>query len=116
MSVWKSEEKLLISASLISPSKIILFEKWYQAFDTSVSSTDEAPWSSSKILCCAHVVFLTLLGVSSGDETLCLMLDIWQLCDRYDKEDDFSEGEGECGYIFKLQYYIGIANDSTVNK
>ena len=44
------------------------------------------------------------------------MLDIWQLCDRYDKEDDFSEGEGECGYIFKLQYYIGIANDSTVNK
>ena len=27
MSVWKSEEKLLIFASLISPSKIILFEK-----------------------------------------------------------------------------------------
>ena len=27
MSVWKSDEKLLISASLISPSKIILFEK-----------------------------------------------------------------------------------------
>ena len=34
MSVWKSDEKLLISASLISPAKIILFEKYYQAFDT----------------------------------------------------------------------------------
>ena len=34
MSVWKSDEKLLISASLISPSKIILFEKKYQGFDT----------------------------------------------------------------------------------
>ena len=34
MSVWKSDEKLLIFASLISPSKIILFQKQYQAFDT----------------------------------------------------------------------------------
>ena len=34
MSVWKSDEKLLIFASLISPSKIILFQKWNQAFDT----------------------------------------------------------------------------------
>ena len=34
MSVWKSDEKLLIFASLISPSKIILFDKQYQAFDT----------------------------------------------------------------------------------
>ena len=34
MSVWKSHEKLLIFTSLISPSKIILFEKQYQAFDT----------------------------------------------------------------------------------
>ena len=33
MSVWKSDEKLLIFASLICPSKIILFEKCYQAFD-----------------------------------------------------------------------------------
>ena len=29
MSVWKSDEK-----SLIPPSKIVLFEKVYQAFDT----------------------------------------------------------------------------------
>ena len=34
MSVWKSNEKLLIFASLISLSKIILFEKKYQVFDT----------------------------------------------------------------------------------
>ena len=27
MSVWKTEEKLLIFAPLISPTKIILFEK-----------------------------------------------------------------------------------------
>ena len=34
MSVWISDEKLLIFASLISPSKMILFEKKYQIFDT----------------------------------------------------------------------------------
>ena len=33
MSVWKSDEKLLIFATLISPHKISLFEKKYQAFD-----------------------------------------------------------------------------------
>ena len=32
MSVWKSDEKLLIFASLISPSKKILFDKKYQEF------------------------------------------------------------------------------------
>ena len=34
MSVWISDEKVLIFASLISPSKMILFEKKYQTFDT----------------------------------------------------------------------------------
>ena len=36
MSAWKSDfkKKILILAPLISPSKIILFEKQYQAFDT----------------------------------------------------------------------------------
>ena len=34
MSVRISDEKLLIFASLISPSKMILFEKKYQTFDT----------------------------------------------------------------------------------
>ena len=32
--VWKSDEKLVISESSISPSKIILFKKQYQSFDT----------------------------------------------------------------------------------
>ena len=34
MRVWKSDEKLLSFASLIFPSKIILFEKKFQAFNT----------------------------------------------------------------------------------
>ena len=34
MSVWISDEKLLIFAFLISPSKMILFEKKYHTFDT----------------------------------------------------------------------------------
>ena len=33
MSVWISNEKLRIFASLISPSKMTLFEKKYQTFD-----------------------------------------------------------------------------------
>ena len=33
MSVWISDKKLLIFAALISPSKMILFEKKYQTFD-----------------------------------------------------------------------------------
>ena len=34
MSVWISNEKLLIFASLISPSKMLLFKKKYQTLDT----------------------------------------------------------------------------------
>ena len=34
MSVWILDEKLIIFASLISPSKMILFEKKYQTFNT----------------------------------------------------------------------------------
>ena len=36
MTVWESDEKMLIFESLISPPKIILFEKLYQAFDTVI--------------------------------------------------------------------------------
>ena len=35
MSVWKSDEELLIFASLIAPPKIMLFENKYQAFNTA---------------------------------------------------------------------------------
>ena len=52
MSVWKSDKKnCSFFTSLISPSKIILFDKKDQAFD-AVSSPDETPRSSSKIPRC----------------------------------------------------------------
>ena len=35
MSVWKSDEELLIFASLIAPPKIMLFENKYQALNTA---------------------------------------------------------------------------------
>ena len=57
MSVWISDEKLLIFASLISPSKMILFEV-------------RQKYSATRR------IFNSLLGVSSGDETLHLMFDI----------------------------------------
>ena len=37
MSVWSQIKKMLIFASLISPSKIILFEKWYQVFHHQIN-------------------------------------------------------------------------------
>ena len=64
MSVWISDEKLLIFASLISPSKTILFEKKYQTFEVRQKYS------------AARRIFNSLLGVSSGDETLRLMFDI----------------------------------------
>ena len=70
MSVWISDEKLLIFASLISPSKMILFST--QCFITR--------WNSSKFdrqkYSAARRIFNSFLGVSSGDETLHLMFDI----------------------------------------
>ena len=53
MSVWISDEKLLI-ASLISPSKIVLFEKKYQTFDTVFHHQMNTP---------LRVVFSTLFSV-----------------------------------------------------
>ena len=63
MSVWISDEKLLIFASLISPSKMILFEKFEVRQKYSATRR----------------IFNSLLGVSSGDETLRLMFDILRL-------------------------------------
>ena len=70
MSVWISDEKLLIFASLISPSKMILFETKYQTFDTVKPLEVRQKYSA------ARRIFNSLLGVSSGDETLRLMFDI----------------------------------------
>ena len=69
------DEKLLSFVSLISPSEIILFEKQYQAFDTVFHHQMKHREVCQKYstACC---IFNSLLGVLSGDETLCLMLDI----------------------------------------
>ena len=75
MSVWKSDVKLLIFASLISPSKIILFEMSYQAFNT-VFHHQMKHLEVCRKYSAAHRIFNSLLSISSGDETLLLMLDI----------------------------------------
>ena len=48
MSVWKSDEKLLIFASLLSPSKIFFSGEVISSIRHSVSSPDKTPRSSSK--------------------------------------------------------------------
>ena len=75
MSVWKSDEKLIIFASLIYPSKIILFEKQYQAFDT-VFHYQMNHLEVRQKYSTAVRIFNCLLGVPSGDGTLRLLLDI----------------------------------------
>ena len=75
MSVWISDEKLLIFASLISPSKMILFEKKYQTFDT-VFHHQMKHLEVRQKYSATRRIFNSLLGVSSGDETLHLMFDI----------------------------------------
>ena len=79
MSVWISDEKLLIFASLISPSKMILFEKKYQTFDT-VFHHQMKHLEVRQKYSAARRIFNSLLGVSSGDETLHLMFDILHNC------------------------------------
>ena len=75
MSVLISDEKLLSSAYLISPSKMILFEKKYQTFDT-VFHHQMKHLEVRQKYSAARRIFNSLLGVSSGDETLRLMFDI----------------------------------------
>ena len=75
MSVWISDEKLLIFASLISPSEMILFEKKYQTFDTVFHRQMKHLEVRQKYSATRRIIN-SLLGVSSGDETLRLMFDI----------------------------------------
>ena len=69
---WKH---CLVFASLISPSKMILFEKKYQTFDT-VFHHQMKHLEVRQKYSAARRIFNSLLGVSSGDETLHLMFDI----------------------------------------
>ena len=78
MSVRKSVEKLLIFASLIYPSKIILFEKKYHAFDT-VFHHQMKHLEVRQKYSAVRRIFNSLLDFSSGDETLHLMLGILHL-------------------------------------
>ena len=75
MSVLISDEKLLSFAYLISPSKMILFEKKYQTFDTVFHHQMKYLEVRQKYSA-ARRIFNFLLGVSSGDETLRRMFDI----------------------------------------
>ena len=65
----------LVFSSLISPSKMILFEKKYQTFDT-VFHHQMKHLEVRQKYSPARRIFNSLLGVSSGDETLHLMFDI----------------------------------------
>ena len=65
----------LVFASLISPPKMILFEKKYQTFDT-VFHHQMKHLEVRQKYSAARRIFNSLLGVSSGDETLHLMFDI----------------------------------------
>ena len=65
----------LVFASLISPSKMILFEKKYQTFDT-VFHHQMKHLEVRQKYSAARRIFNSLLDVSSGDETLHLMFDI----------------------------------------
>ena len=65
----------LVFSSLISPSKMILFEKKYQTFDT-VFHHQMKHLEVRQKYSAARRIFNSLLGVSSGDETLHLMFDI----------------------------------------
>ena len=64
-----------VFASLISPSKMILFEKKYQTFDT-VFHHQMKHLEVRQKYSAARRIFNSLLSVSSGDETLHLMFDI----------------------------------------
>ena len=69
MSVWKSDEKLLIFASLISPSKKILFDKKDQEFHAVFHHQMKHLEVRQKSF--SELVFSTLFSViSSGGEIL----------------------------------------------
>ena len=75
MSVWKSDETLLSICILNFSFKMILFEKKCQTFDT-VFHHQMKHLEVRQKYSAARRIFNSLLGVSSGDETLHLMFDI----------------------------------------
>ena len=74
MSVWKSDEKLVIFASSISPSKISLFEK-YRVFHQLMNHFEVRLEYSA-----VRRTFNSLLGVSSDIFILILLLNWLAVC------------------------------------
>ena len=82
----------LVFASLISPSKMILFEKKYQTFDT-VFHHQMKHLEVRQKYSAARRIFNSLLGVSSGDETLHLMFDILLETQKLTKRIEIHQSE-----------------------
>ena len=92
----------LVFASLISPSKMILFEKKYQTFDTVFHHQMKLLEVRQKYSA-ARRIFNSLLGVSSGDETLHLMFDI------------LLQEQGTMSYPFPISNFFGICRSVAIN-
>ena len=75
MSVLKSDEKLLSFASLISPSKIIFLRSNIKHLTLFCQQMKHLK-GRQKYSTVHRAIFNSLLGVSSGDETLRLKLDV----------------------------------------
>ena len=82
----------LVFASLISPSKMILFEKKYQTFDT-VFHHQMKHLEVRQKYSAARRIFNSLLGVSSGDETLHLMFDILLETQKHTKRIEIHQSQ-----------------------
>ena len=104
----------LVFASLISPSKMILFEKKYQTFDT-VFHHQMKHLEVRQKYSAARRIFNSLLGVSSGDETLHLMFDI--LHETLHLMFDILHNHiGESLFTFLLQSSTGLSLSHEDNK
>ena len=111
MSVWKSDEKLLIFCILnfsLAPSlpKIILFEKKCHAFDTHRFINR---WNASNFVKNTPRNFNSFLSVLSGDETLRLILDIIRL------NQQFRVGRSipSCIPGHMIHHLISVLNETT---
>ena len=96
-----------VFASLISPSKMILFEKKYQTFDT-VFHHQMKHLEVRQKYSAARRIFNSLLGVSFGDETLHLMFDILLLRYFLSPNGAYKQtGSRACHLVILLQTHEG---------
>ena len=95
----------LVFASLISPSKMILFEKKYQTFDTVFHHQMKHLGVRQKYSA-ARRIFNSLLGVSSGDETLHLMFDILRKVEMRKFDRNSLRIKGNTNFKKKLTSFV----------